>query len=506
MYFSEIISQLQNSHKLTNISIQSDLAVNDLNLFDCKQSFYNEDTIYLVNSNTLSQTAILPKCVIYYGNLPTRCCNKLTNSVQIEESDISNIFQTIKNMIDGDLYIDKSYIRILDMFILGFNLSEIITELSKYTNELIAIIDSSGKILAHTKNFHVNYSVWMDSLEQGYCTDVLMSYIEDRERKTNFSKSTVPCVIFCEFVKMYIHTNRIVSNNELLGYVFIINKDAKFNPLSLKILPYILKNVRDTLINNDFKGSQFKNLLSSILEGKRSDKMNSRNSLSKLKFPERMSVALIHPLYYKYSNLQKIQSSLIRAIGSIPCIVYQDNLVGIIEVSSLTKIEQNVLLNLKQFAKDNHVQIFLSNTFTDIDELPIYFDQTYTLMSLSKRANSKENILSFSDYASYVVLERIKDHNILASYCHPIVSILAQNDLENGTDLYNTLRIYTKTGFNKIKTAEILYVHRNTINYRIKQIESQWNIDLSDMNLLAPLQFSFQIDGYLTNILNLSAD
>ena len=66
-------------------------------------------------------------------------------------------------------------------------------------------------------------------------------------------------------------------------------------------------------------------------------------------------------------------------------------------------------------------------------------------------------------------------------------------------ELFNTLRVYTEAGFNKARAAQMLFIHRNTINYRIQQIEQLCGIDLSNENLLFTLQLSFRIHAYRKN-------
>ena len=57
------------------------------------------------------------------------------------------------------------------------------------------------------------------------------------------------------------------------------------------------------------------------------------------------------------------------------------------------------------------------------------------------------------------------------------LDILLHYDREKNASPYKTLRIYTRTGFNKIKTAELMFLHRNTVIYRIQQIEDLCGID-----------------------------
>lgn len=42
-------------------------------------------------------------------------------------------------------------------------------------------------------------------------------------------------------------------------------------------------------------------------------------------------------------------------------------------------------------------------------------------------------------------------------------------DAEKNTQLYETLMTYALTGFSKNKTAELMFLHRNTVNYRIRK-------------------------------------
>ena len=42
-----------------------------------------------------------------------------------------------------------------------------------------------------------------------------------------------------------------------------------------------------------------------------------------------------------------------------------------------------------------------------------------------------------------------------------------------------------------------MFLHRNTVNYRIQQIADLYGLDFTDSSLLFKLQYSFYIDLYL---------
>lgn len=57
---------------------------------------------------------------------------------------------------------------------------------------------------------------------------------------------------------------------------------------------------------------------------------------------------------------------------------------------------------------------------------------------------------------------------------------LIAEDEKNNTDLYHTLKVYLLNENNVTTAAESLYIHRNTLVYRLKQIKECTGIDLND--------------------------
>ena len=74
--------------------------------------------------------------------------------------------------------------------------------------------------------------------------------------------------------------------------------------------------------------------------------------------------------------------------------------------------------------------------------------------------------------------------------CHPRVRALA--DRPHGMDFVHSLRVYLEKGRNMSHAAEALYVHRNTMVYRIEQVERWLGLDLdeADHDLLFQLYVS----------------
>lgn len=76
-------------------------------------------------------------------------------------------------------------------------------------------------------------------------------------------------------------------------------------------------------------------------------------------------------------------------------------------------------------------------------------------------------------------------------------SVLKNYDARHSSSLMETLKALTKAGGSKAQAAEKLFLHRNTLIYRIKKIEELTGMNLTDYNTISRLSFLFRIEPYL---------
>lgn len=510
MKFSDAITKLYESsspHSMYNVIIRSDSEFSDVNLLDPSQPTLDPGVLYFTDAEQLKPDTPIPICLVYYGKISKEVEPRLINSVQIEQKDLACMFHAIKNMLmnddsDGEMYSDVLY-----MFLSGTDLDTILTRMTERTGDLFAIIDSTGKLLAKTKNFYVNYSVWMNSIEQGYCNDILMGYIEDIRKKNNYSLSTVPFSLYCKHLQMYILCNRIVFNNFLMGYVFIISKSGVFSACEQKLIPLLANSVRDIVMKydggrrRDYKTTQLGNILHDIISGAHVEDMDRRLNFARISFPKHMRLLVFNPVYFKEAHYYEslLIPEISKIFGQCPVTVHQNYLVAIVGVEESLNIQPEQLQALKEYAQENKIRTGISNCFSQVQEMRDCYGQCLQVLRFARQLTTDEKVFFFSDYVYYALFEQVNDTGLFSCIRHPALDTLRHYDSEKGANLYQTLKVFTKTGFNKIKTAELMFLHRNTVNYRIQQIENLCNIDLTQTDLLFQLQLSFLVDSYLDN-------
>lgn len=76
-----------------------------------------------------------------------------------------------------------------------------------------------------------------------------------------------------------------------------------------------------------------------------------------------------------------------------------------------------------------------------------------------------------------------KNKNALMDYCNKLIEPIAIQDQTEHTNYVETLWTFLENGNNYVKTAQVLYVHRNTLVNRIGKIEELLNIDLGNVGV-----------------------
>lgn len=93
---------------------------------------------------------------------------------------------------------------------------------------------------------------------------------------------------------------------------------------------------------------------------------------------------------------------------------------------------------------------------------------------------SAKKVLSASSMGIYKYMFRGNDQREILDYCNSKLNRLEEYDNANGTSLQETLLTYYMNGFNSAKAAEALYIHRNSLLYRLKKIEELLDIETDD--------------------------
>lgn len=187
-------------------------------------------------------------------------------------------------------------------------------------------------------------------------------------------------------------------------------------------------------------------------------------------------------------QLRKNDNTLWRMLKrsrSASAMFYQDgNLITVRQ--NVSNDEMRRLLNdLSQLVYDVTINIGVSENGVSYSNVSKCYDQAVSALSVAKI--NEEKVVQYKNIGVYKLLFGIENREIIDSYIDGILGKIIRYDNMNGTDYEKTLRIYLKSSGSVQQTSEILKVHRNTVNYKIKSIREITGMQLNDedkMNLL----------------------
>jgi purine catabolism regulator len=101
--------------------------------------------------------------------------------------------------------------------------------------------------------------------------------------------------------------------------------------------------------------------------------------------------------------------------------------------------------------------------------------------------------VAFADLGAYRLLAHLQGTAELRSFQEETLGELIGYDDKSGSQLLPTLDAFFASNGNLSKTAEMLYVHRNTLMYRLKRIEELTGMSLDDPETRFDLQLALKM-------------
>ena len=511
MKFSTLMQILIKADMVADVTISADCEVEDLNLMDQDYREFGDHIVYFIDASEVGAGTAIPMCLLYKSIFPDYRAAGLRNSARIKETtSLAEVFRYVKLQLNTEPEGQIGYANIISKLVSGVPMKNVLAAAFSYTGNLFVAIDLSGKILEYSTPFYVDYPLWMKSIQQGYCDEILMDYIQSRRRRIHMPKDAELIDLYCRKTKMYILVARIRHNNITLGYFFALSHRPSFDSYTRKLLPLFAQKVKDNILwlknmneVDDYKAIMRTSILLDAAGGASPAETLLRSKISGIKFQKHMRVLAIRTTYSK--DLNYYTQILLPALNheglrDCPCFLWHTSVICLLNTDGTSALSEENRSTLEALAARYHLVIGVSNVFSDISQFADCFEQARTALNFSNRMETTTGPFYFYlDYAFYVMLDRVDDETLLNSCCHPALELLARYDAKKGMELFNTLRVYTEAGFNKARAAQMLFIHRNTINYRIQQIEQLCGIDLSNENLLFTLQLSFRIHDYRKN-------
>ena len=127
------------------------------------------------------------------------------------------------------------------------------------------------------------------------------------------------------------------------------------------------------------------------------------------------------------------------------------------------------------------LDIGVSERFDDIRLLKYHYEEAAEAMRMNLVLDEHQTICYYKKFRWALLVEHwIRCGRSLNAMISPELQQLQKYDQENHTELFATLGAYFSCGMDTAKTAAELYIHKNTVRYRIQQCQEILGMDMTD--------------------------
>ncbi|MEW6308311.1 MAG: PucR family transcriptional regulator ligand-binding domain-containing protein [Bacillota bacterium] len=136
------------------------------------------------------------------------------------------------------------------------------------------------------------------------------------------------------------------------------------------------------------------------------------------------------------------------------------------------------------------VSVGIGTHASDLSAIGVSHGRAQQAVKAARAARGPGSVLHYDDLGLYRLLLPMAGSRDLREFCRDTLEPLLASDRADGSEYVKTLRHFLAHNGNLNGAARALYVHRNTLRYRLERIGSLLHTDLSDNEARLKLQLA----------------
>jgi PucR family transcriptional regulator, purine catabolism regulatory protein len=137
---------------------------------------------------------------------------------------------------------------------------------------------------------------------------------------------------------------------------------------------------------------------------------------------------------------------------------------------SLGRVARDLHAALRRTGAADGVMVAAGGVADDVDELGRSYEEAGATLALGRELTGRDFVLEHEELGVYRLLSRLPLDELRRHRAEAIGPLLAYDRDHNGS-LVHTLEVFLRCERNRVRAAEELFIHYNTLRYRLTQID-----------------------------------
>lgn len=180
--------------------------------------------------------------------------------------------------------------------------------------------------------------------------------------------------------------------------------------------------------------------------------------------------------------------------------IYQFQMLLFFDCDTDVFLQTELLKGLRDISVRHHAKMGISNPFYSLLDIRRYYTQAQHALTVAQAALRRtplSPVFLFQEYSYGELFSISATEADLSNYIYPPLMELLEYDKANDSQLMNTLFVYLQHNCNAKDTAENMFMHKNTVLYRINKIKEMLHLDLTDGESVFLIALSMRIMIYM---------
>jgi hypothetical protein len=413
---------------------------------------------------------------------------------EVAQEDLREAEQVLTDLFAREFQLEMRFSALTRRVLDAPTLDEAINAAAEFMERSMILSDLSFQIICAASSMPVTDAVWERNLQRGYCSLEFVEAVAGLMRDIQMPEGTEAFLVDCYASTEHKLCSRFFLDGKEMGCLILLDNNKGLEPWHTRYLPRISWLLGVYVERQPLKGRFFSSIHESIIRGlldaDAAGTARQRAAAVLGAVPARLCCLCVYPQFCSDADSGYLTTRIEQLLpGSIAAQIDDEIVVMADEAKALplpeTPAFDDYLRNVKR--------IGISKGFSQPEDLARYAGQARAACTIAGRVDGAKRICRYADYEFYDMLMHIPDRDMVRDYIHPAIVLLQQYDQINETALSPTLSNYLKTGCSSKLTAAEMYLHRNTLTYRLSRIRELTGLDLEDPDEIFRLRCSYMI-------------
>jgi len=442
-----------------------------------------------------ARRAYATNCVFVYPEGADLICEHNDDWIRIHDLPLAEGFELIQNVFD---FYDDWYSGLRELTAKR-DFQKVIDSCWPILNNPVLLLNGNRQLLALSRQYNPDEmdDEWRYLERYGYSSvSAVRTWLKSDQislTKPGITRYKAPKEVGFDGV-----TCGIFADGSYVGRINILEKDRRINAGDCQILEIISDVLRDALALTAAASNNSENIyiVTSLLMGRHVEReiMTLQLSYRRWYVHDRYRLYLLSLRDVEFQNepslLQMLAQTMQRQLMECIVTVYENKLVVLHNLSRTKDWTPDDFLN--RIAHTSHFRYAISLPTEGIFRCNALYKQAEYALNTGILSSGEEVRFPFYGMALDYILES-SSLTDCAQAAHPDIITLWKAKWEHDDGMFLTMKEYLNNDRSLVGTAQALFIHRNTLVYRLKKLEDIISADLNDLYTRDYMKLSIRI-------------